>query len=95
MIYHDTVKQALKDFFRSERIHENHDGAKALIKAVRNSDKNLWQEEFMRDEKIIRNLSSYDLPALYKEHDEDRKQMNTVGLDYFKIGAADEIENNI
>jgi len=25
----------------------------------------------------------------------DRKQMNALGLDYFKIDAADEIENNI
>ena len=95
MIWHETVNQALKDFFRSERIHENPGGTKALIKAVRNSNKDLWQEVFMKDEKIILNLSSYDLPALYNEQDEDRKQMNALGLDYFINDTGDKIENNI
>jgi hypothetical protein len=95
ILCHENVQTSLKEFFRSDGIHENPEGAKALIKAVCNSNRKLWQEEFMKDGSVILNLSGYDLPDLYREQDEDRKQMNALGLDYFKINAADEIGNNI
>lgn len=44
----------------------------------------------MKDKKIILNLSRYDLPTLYNEQYEDRKQMNALGLDYFKIDTGGE-----
>ncbi|MEK6614753.1 MAG: hypothetical protein AABZ32_01375, partial [Bacteroidota bacterium] len=95
IICHENVQTVLKIFFCSDRIHENPEGSKALIKAVRNSNKKVWEEQFLNDKKITLNLSSYDLPALYREQDEERKQMGTLGLDYFKISAADGIENGI
>ncbi len=95
MILHETVKQALKDFLSSETINENPESIKSLIKAIRNSNRKLWQEEFLHDEKITLNLKSYDLPTIYKEQDDERRQMNELGLDYFKVDSVVRTETNI
>ena len=95
MIFHDRVKNEIKKYFCSEKIHEIPEGTEALIKAIRNSNRNMWENEFMKDPSIIFNLKDYDLLRLYEEQNEERKQMNSLGLDYFKIDSPAESEDAV
>ena len=88
----ESVNQQLKKFLSSEVINENPDGTKGLIKAIRNSNRRIWDYEFMTDKKIIHNLSNYNLHELYEEQNNDRNRINITGLTFFSLDNNEEQE---
>jgi uncharacterized protein YigA (DUF484 family) len=85
MLLHPKVNRGLKEYCRSQWFDEDSEGAKALVKAIRNSNKKSWEEEFVKDERIASNISKFDIAILFGEQDNDRRYMDSLGLDFFKL----------
>ncbi len=95
MVLNTTVLTALKDCLRSREMMREPERYRALIKAIRNSNRQLWEAEFLTDPEIRSNISGYDLAEIYREQNADREKMYQLGLDFFKLDFINDVRENV